>query len=235
MSVTMYLDRSTTKRLHDIWSRAAESLDNQLGNDVFSSWFGSIRFDSMHDGIAHLSVPTKFLARWLKLRYKSHLLGALQAQMPEMRDVEIRVRRNIGTPLLKHMNLPLVPPEIIPIEVPEPADPIEAPIVDGAPKRHPRMEEIVQLVGKFYGVSSEEIYSETRTERIVLSRQIAMYLIKATDRSSSQIGNHFGGKNHSTVLHAVEKIKQLTKTNPKIAQQIEILSDSISVLQKKKI
>lgn len=71
------------------------------------------------------------------------------------------------------------------------------------------IEAIQQEVCSHYGVSLEELVSDRRTRRIVTPRQVAMYLSRElTDASLPAIGRSFGGRDHTTVLHAVEKIKK---------------------------
>jgi chromosomal replication initiator protein len=63
--------------------------------------------------------------------------------------------------------------------------------------------EIQAAVGKHFGVSPDELLSTTRTARVAWPRQIAMYLARElTDESLPAIGRHFGGRDHTTVLHA---------------------------------
>lgn len=66
---------------------------------------------------------------------------------------------------------------------------------------------IQQAVGKYYHVTVEELKGKKRTKGIVVPRQIAMYLSRVmTDNSLPKIGSEFGGKDHTTVIHAHDKI-----------------------------
>ena len=59
---------------------------------------------------------------------------------------------------------------------------------------------------------------------VVVPRQIGMYLAKKmTSRSLPEIGRRFGGRDHSTVLHAVRKIEELVKTDDKLAREVALL------------
>lgn len=49
----------------EAWNRSCRRLRAELGEDVFSSWFGRLELDSVRDGVAHLSVPTRFLKSWI--------------------------------------------------------------------------------------------------------------------------------------------------------------------------
>lgn len=71
----------------------------------------------------------------------------------------------------------------------------------------PKIELIQQVVARYFGISKLDMISQRRTKDIVHPRQIAMYLAKAlTGKSLPEIGRRFGGRDHTTVLHAVNKI-----------------------------
>lgn len=98
----------------------------------------------------------------------------------------------------------------------------------GEPKRV-RIEDIQRIVARHYNVSKTELLSNRRTRTIVKPRQVAMYLAKVmTPRSLPEIGRRFGGRDHTTVLHAVRKIEGLSDTDNTIAQEIELLKRLIS-------
>jgi chromosomal replication initiation ATPase DnaA len=72
------------------------------------------------------------------------------------------------------------------------------------------MRDVVEAVGKHYGVSREELISKRREPRIVRPRQVAMYLIKnLTARRIANIASHFGDKHHTTVMHSIRLIAWL--------------------------
>jgi chromosomal replication initiator protein len=93
----------------------------------------------------------------------------------------------------------------------------------GEPKRV-RIEDIQRIVARHYNVSRQELVSNRRTRVIVKPRQIAMYLSKTlTPRSFPEIGRRFGGRDHTTVLHAVRKIEELISGDQKLSHEIELL------------
>jgi chromosomal replication initiator protein len=93
----------------------------------------------------------------------------------------------------------------------------------GEPKRV-RIEDIQRIVARHYNVSRQELVSNRRTRVIVKPRQIAMYLSKTlTPRSFPEIGRRFGGRDHTTVLHAVRKIEELITADQKLSHEIELL------------
>ncbi|SDR58081.1 chromosomal replication initiator protein DnaA [Rhizobiales bacterium GAS113] len=91
------------------------------------------------------------------------------------------------------------------------------------PKRV-RVEEILKLVSAHFNVTRADLLSSRRTAGVVRPRQIAMYLSKTlTLRSLPEIGRRFGGRDHTTVLHAVRKIDGLIGDNPALKEEIGLL------------
>jgi chromosomal replication initiator protein len=90
--------------------------------------------------------------------------------------------------------------------------------------RRIRIEDIQKVVASHYNVSKHDLLSARRTRAIVRPRQIAMYLAKTmTPRSFPEIGKRFGGRDHTTVLHAVRKVEELAAGDETLAQEIELL------------
>jgi len=91
------------------------------------------------------------------------------------------------------------------------------------PKRV-KIEDIQKLVANRFSVTRADILSARRTATVVKPRQIAMYLSKVlTPRSLPEIGRRFGGRDHTTVLHAVRKIEGLAKTDSSLNEELELL------------
>jgi chromosomal replication initiator protein len=81
----------------------------------------------------------------------------------------------------------------------------------------PSMEYIQQVVADFYNLSVEEMKGRRRDKHIVFPRQVAMFLIREETASSlPAIGQAFGGKDHTTVLHAYEKIAELSREDSRL-------------------
>lgn len=90
------------------------------------------------------------------------------------------------------------------------------------------IEEIQSQVGKFYGVTVKEIKATKRTQNIVLARQVAMFLTREmTDNSLPKIGKEFGGRDHSTVLHAYNKIKNMIAQDDSLRIEIDTIRNNI--------
>jgi chromosomal replication initiator protein len=91
------------------------------------------------------------------------------------------------------------------------------------PKRV-KIEDIQRVVARQYNVSRADLLSSRRTANVVRPRQVAMYLAKTlTLRSLPEIGRRFGGRDHTTVLHAVRKIEGLVGNDTMLADEIEVL------------
>ncbi|QGU00608.1 Chromosomal replication initiator protein DnaA [Candidatus Syntrophocurvum alkaliphilum] len=90
--------------------------------------------------------------------------------------------------------------------------------------------EIIQnIVAQNYELDIKDFLSKKRNKHLVVPRQIAMYLCRQlTDASFPQIGEQFGGRDHTTVIHAVEKIEKEIKENKKLENTIEKLSNTIN-------
>ncbi|MCB5174915.1 chromosomal replication initiator protein DnaA [Microvirga lenta] len=103
----------------------------------------------------------------------------------------------------------------------------EAAIRDLVRNREPKrvkIEDIQKLVASRYNVSRSDILSERRTAAVVRPRQIAMYLSKVlTLRSLPEIGRRFGGRDHTTVLHAVRKIEKALGEDNALSDEVELL------------
>jgi chromosomal replication initiator protein len=94
--------------------------------------------------------------------------------------------------------------------------------------RRVRIEDIQRVVSRHYNVSKADLLSARRTRTIVMPRQVAMYLAKVlTPRSLPEIGRRFGGRDHTTVLHAVRKIEGLVAADKILADEIEMLKRMI--------
>ena len=91
------------------------------------------------------------------------------------------------------------------------------------------IQKIQQVVADYYNITVEELKSKKRKQTIAFPRQVAIYLCRTmTDESFPKIGIHFGGRDHSTVMHSVDKIDKEIKTNPQFKTIIESLKKKIS-------
>lgn len=87
------------------------------------------------------------------------------------------------------------------------------------------IEDIANAVAKYYGINVNELSGKKRTQAIANSRQIAMYLCRElADFTYPKIGAFFGGRDHTTVIHAFEKISKSRKTDQKLQRQLQEIS-----------
>lgn len=122
-----------------------------------------------------------------------------------------------------------------PVEPPKPLAPIPNPVIAGACKiafppiilNH--IDAIQRAVlQEFPDLTMADMKSVRRTAAIVNARQIAMYLAREiTSRSLPEIGRRFGGRDHTTVLHAVRKIEARIKSSAELASQIQRIKENI--------
>ena len=81
---------------------------------------------------------------------------------------------------------------------------------------------IQQIVSREWGVTPEGLRSKTRTKNLTVPRQIAMYLTRQLlGTQLMEIGHAFGGRDHSTVIHSIEKITDATETDPAFKTRVD--------------
>ncbi len=91
------------------------------------------------------------------------------------------------------------------------------------------VERIQKAVSSYFGVSISDLRSSKRKKGITLPRQIAMYLAREhTDLSLVEIGEKFGGRNHATVTHSINKVKKLILTDRRIREAVDSVSKMLT-------
>ena len=94
----------------------------------------------------------------------------------------------------------------------------------GQPKKAISVREIIKSVADFYGVEEGSIYEKTRRKEVVKPRQVIMYLLRDDFRMSfPTIGDKLGGRDHTTVIHSCEKIRNDLKSDSALTQEINQL------------
>jgi chromosomal replication initiator protein len=95
-------------------------------------------------------------------------------------------------------------------------------------KRGVSAKKIIEVVADFYNVTIEDLLKQSRKKEYVNPRQIAMYVIrKELETSLPSIGDLFGGRDHTTVIHAVDKIERVMKEKSSLKQEIDLIRDRI--------
>jgi len=92
------------------WQRVKDQLRKQLGEDVFSSWFGRMELEAVDQGAVRLSVPTRFLRTWIQAHYSEHVLVRWQSEEPSVTRLELSVRSATVRPPVVKPKLPDVLP-----------------------------------------------------------------------------------------------------------------------------
>lgn len=90
------------------------------------------------------------------------------------------------------------------------------------------IDHIVRAVSDYFKVSTNDIKGKKRSKKIVFPRQIAMYIAReVTEYSTTELGIEFGGRDHTTVMHSVQKIDELIKIDPSLKTIIERIIQNI--------
>ena len=90
--------------------------------------------------------------------------------------------------------------------------------------RRVTIEEIQKRVAEHFNIKLSEMTSARRARAVARPRQVAMYLAKQlTSRSLPEIGRKFGGRDHTTVMHAVRKVEELRSTDSSFSEDVDLL------------
>lgn len=97
-------------------------------------------------------------------------------------------------------------------------------------KKNVSVKDIIKTVCDFYNIEEELIYEKTRKKEVIKPRQIVMYILREEfGHSYPSIGEKLGGRDHTTVMHAYEKIKNSVEKNQNIADEINQLKGMLTV------
>jgi chromosomal replication initiator protein len=101
-------------------------------------------------------------------------------------------------------------------------------IIPASDTRTLSMEGIKKVVAEFYGITVDEMAGPRRDRHIVFPRQVAMYIIREETASSLPvIGQAFGGRDHTTVLHSYEKIVQDCQDDERVSSDIKKIRERL--------
>jgi chromosomal replication initiator protein len=92
----------------------------------------------------------------------------------------------------------------------------------GRPKKMVSPKEVIKLIANFYNIEEENIYKKTRRKEIIKPRQITMYVLREDfNISYPSIGEKMGGRDHTTVIHSCDKIREELSANSVLAQELQ--------------
>jgi len=95
------------------------------------------------------------------------------------------------------------------------------------PKRIITANQIIKAVSNFYDIAERELSEKTRKKEIVKPRQVAMYLLREDFNASyPYIGQRFGGRDHTTAIHAFEKISNILKNNNLFCEEVRRIREN---------
>lgn len=98
---------------------------------------------------------------------------------------------------------------------------VDSALADLLPRRNEvRPEDVVRAVADVFGVTVDEIMGRDRSREVALPRQVAMYLLRSENISLPQIGEALGGRDHTTVMYACEKVADLLERNDRLRRQV---------------
>ncbi len=118
------------------------------------------------------------------------------------------------------------------IEVQENFQPMHRSLASSSGKNFIRsVDSVMSIVASFYHISKQDLVGEDRRKEILVPRQICMYLIRQElDEAYEKIGSDFGGKNHTTVLHACNKIRKLLQTDQRVVRDLDNLKKQLGLV-----
>ena len=89
------------------------------------------------------------------------------------------------------------------------------------PKKNTPVKDVIRAIASFYNVSEDSVYDKTRKKEVVKPRQVIMYILREDfNISFPSIGEKLGGRDHTTVIHSCEKIKEDLKSNPILSEEL---------------
>jgi chromosomal replication initiator protein len=194
-----------------------------LGPDVRSRLSGGLVIAlNKPDRAMRLSILKARAAEFAKRRPDAALPGDVLEHLANMEDASPRDLIGAFTKLAVYADLTKKPVTV---------DVAAETIGQRAVGRKTSIEDIQRRTAEFYKLDLRDFHSAQRSRRIARPRQVAMYLARElTMRSLPEIGRRFGGRDHTTVLHACRRIAALCEEDPVLKQEVDFLKDVLGKL-----
>jgi chromosomal replication initiator protein len=201
--------------------RAPQALEG-LGADIKSRLAGGLVIAlGAPDRDTRLAILQRRAQEFTKLRPHVALPHDVLERIADMNDASPREMIGVFTKLATYADLTKKP------VTPEMAD--EAVGLRLSPGTKTSIEDIQRKTAEFYKLEVRDFHSPQRARRVARPRQVAMYLSrKLTTRSLPEIGRRFGGRDHTTVLHACRRVEALCQEDSMFRQEVDFLSQMLS-------
>ncbi len=201
--------------------RAPAGLEG-LGADIKSRMTGGLVIQlGKPERATRLAILKARAAEFTRLRPEVLLPEGVLERIADIDDASPRELIAILTKLATYADLTKKP------ITPEMAE--EAVGLRSAPGAKTSIEDIQRKTAEFYKLDVRDFHSPQRARRVARPRQVAMYLArKLTTRSLPEIGRRFGGRDHTTVLHACRRVEALCIEDPLFKQEVDFLSQMLS-------
>jgi chromosomal replication initiator protein len=201
--------------------RPPHALEGGLGADVKSRMAGGLVVGlDKPDRDTRLSILKARAAEFTRHKPEVVLPDAVLERIADLEDASPREMIAIFTKLATYADLTKKP---VTLEVAE-----EAVGLRGSPGVKTSIEDIQRKTAEFYKLDVKDFHSPQRARRVARPRQVAMYLSrKLTTRSLPEIGRRFGGRDHTTVLHACRRIEALIVEDAMFRQEVDFLSQML--------
>ncbi len=201
--------------------RPPHALEGGLGADVKSRMAGGLVVGlDKPDRDTRLAILKARAAEFTRHKPEVVLPDAVLERIADLDDASPREMIAIFTKLATYADLTKKP---VTLEVAE-----EAVGLRGGPGIKTSIEDIQRKTAEFYKLDVKDFHSPQRARRVARPRQVAMYLSrKLTTRSLPEIGRRFGGRDHTTVLHACRRIEALIVEDAMFRQEVDFLSQML--------
>jgi chromosomal replication initiator protein len=193
-----------------------------LGADVKSRLAGGLVVTlDKPDRVTRLAILKARAAEFARHKPQALLPDDVLAHIADMDDASPRELIGVFTKLATYTDLTKKPVTLETIE--------DVVGLRSAPGAKTSIEDIQRKTAEFYKLDVRDFHSPQRARRVARPRQVAMYLSrKLTTRSLPEIGRRFGGRDHTTVLHACRRIEALCEEDPLFKQEVDFLSQMLA-------